>query len=68
MSKSATLALVQARNRGTRVIGETLAAALGTDGSHCKHSCFQHSAGHVLSPPLRSDPTTPQSLMNSLAQ
>ncbi|KAF5285276.1 hypothetical protein FQR65_LT13290 [Abscondita terminalis] len=68
MSKSATIALVQARERGVRVIGETLAAALGTDGSHCKHSCFQHSAGHVVSPPLRSDPTTPRSLMISLAQ
>ncbi|KAK5639239.1 hypothetical protein RI129_011731 [Pyrocoelia pectoralis] len=68
MSKSATVALVQARNRGVRVIGETLAAALGTDGSHCNHSCFQHSAGHVISPPLRPDPMTPQYLMNYLAQ
>ncbi|KAJ8920201.1 hypothetical protein NQ315_011862 [Exocentrus adspersus] len=67
MSKSAVEVLSQACKRGTRVIGETLVAALGTDGSHYKHECFQHSAGHVLSPPLRPDPTTPLSLMNSLA-
>ncbi|KAJ8952353.1 hypothetical protein NQ318_017247 [Aromia moschata] len=68
MSKSAALALDQACKSGTRVHGETLVAALGTDGSHYKNSCFHHSAGHVLSPPLRPDPTTPLSLMNFLAQ
>lgn len=68
MSKSAGLALKQACERGTRVYGETLVAALATDGSHYKHECFHHSAGHVLSPPLRPDPTTPQFLMNLLAQ
>ncbi|XP_015835841.1 dihydropyrimidinase [Tribolium castaneum] len=68
MSKSAGLALKQACERGTRVYGETLVAALASDGSHYKHECFQHSAGHILSPPLRPDPTTPQFLMNLLAQ
>lgn len=68
MSKSAGIALKHAREHGTRVVGETLVAALATDGSHYKHSCFQHSAAHVLSPPLRPDPTTPQFLMNLLAQ
>ncbi|KAJ8929637.1 hypothetical protein NQ314_017654 [Rhamnusium bicolor] len=68
MSKSAGQALDRACKRGTtRVYGETLVAALGTDGSHYKHECFHHSAGHVLSPPLRPDPTTPLSLMNFLA-
>ncbi|KAJ8973818.1 hypothetical protein NQ317_002381, partial [Molorchus minor] len=68
MSKSAAQALDQACERGTRVYGETLAAALGTDGTHYKNSCFHHSAGHILSPPLRPDPQTPFILMNSLAQ
>lgn len=68
MSKSAAETLDRACKSGTRVYGETLVAALGTDGSHYKHQCFHHSAGHVLSPPLRPDPTTPLSLMNLLAQ
>lgn len=68
MSKLAGLALDEACKRGTRVFGETVVAALAIDGSQCKHSCFQHSAGHIMSPPLRSDPSTPQFLMNSLAQ
>lgn len=67
MSKSAGLAVEHARNNGTKVIGETLAAALGTDGTHYKHSCYQHSAAHILSPPLRPDRTTPEFLMNLLA-
>lgn len=69
MSKLAAQALDEACKRGgVRVFGETVVAALATDGSHCKHSCYQHSAGHIMSPPLRSDPTTQQFLMNSLAQ
>lgn len=68
MSKSATKALVQAREKGCSVIGETLSAALGCDGRHCKHPSFQYAAGHIVSPPLRSDPSTPQYLMQSLAQ
>lgn len=68
MSKSATLALKQACDRGTHVYGETLAAAIATDGNCARHECFQHAAGHLLSPPLRPDPSTPQFLLNSLAQ
>lgn len=67
MSKSAARVLEGFR-RGNRVFGETLVAALGTDGSHYQHECFNHSAGHVLSPPLRPDPDTPLYLMNCLAQ
>lgn len=67
MSKSAAQTLDGYRS-GNRVFGETLAAALGTDGTNYQHNCFHHSAGHVLSPPLRPDPDTPLYLMNCLAQ
>ena len=70
MSKSAGIELARARqrynNRG--IYGETLAAALGTDGTHCQHICFHHAAAHILSPPLRSDPTTPDFMMRLLAK
>lgn len=68
MSKQAAQAIALARENGTQVYGEALVAGLSKDGSHCKHQCFQHAAGHVLSPPLRSDPTTPLALMNFMAQ
>ncbi|XP_066254817.1 dihydropyrimidinase isoform X1 [Euwallacea similis] len=68
MSKQASETLSLARSNGTQVYGEALAAGLSKDGSHCKHHSFEYSAGHVLSPPLRSDPTTPLALMNYLAQ
>lgn len=70
MSKSAGDEIARARTRYTKrgIYGETLAAALGTDGSHYRHTCFQHAAAHVLSPPLRPDPTTPESLMKLLAK
>ncbi|XP_063872477.1 dihydropyrimidinase-like isoform X5 [Scylla paramamosain] len=66
MSKSAASALGEHRRRGTLVWGETIAAALGTDGSHYYNPCWQHAAGHVLSPPLRNDSSTPSSLMELL--
>lgn len=70
MSKSAGIELARARrrykNRG--IYGETLAAALGSDGTNYYHQCFQHAAAHVLSPPLRPDPTTPAFMMNLLAK
>lgn len=68
MSKSAAQTLSQAMERGHGVYGETLAAALGTDGSHYNNSCWYHAAAHVLSPPLRHDASTPQFLMSLLAQ
>ncbi|XP_050733572.1 dihydropyrimidinase-like isoform X4 [Eriocheir sinensis] len=66
MSKSAASALGAHRRRGNLVWGETIAAALGTDGSHYYNPCWQHAASHVLSPPLRNDPSTPSSLMELL--
>lgn len=68
MSKLAAQALNEACKRGIRVFGETVVAALATDGTQCKHTNFQHSAAHIMSPPLRSDPTTQLFLLNSLAQ
>lgn len=68
MSKSAARVLEACKSGDARVYGETLVAALATDGSQYKNQCFHHSAGHVLSPPLRPDATTPLFLMNSLAQ
>lgn len=66
MSKSAASTLGEHRRRGTLVWGETIAAAVGTDGSHYYNPCWQHAAGHVLSPPLRNDSSTPSSLMELL--
>jgi len=68
MSKSAGSVLGAARSKGYQVYGETIAAALGTDGSHLRHACWRHAAGHVMSPPLRDDPTTPDTLMEFLAK
>lgn len=69
MSKQAGIELARARRRynGIGIYGETLAATLGTDGTNCRHICFNHAAAHVLSPPLRSDTTTPEFMMKLLA-
>ncbi|XP_049537609.1 dihydropyrimidinase isoform X1 [Anopheles darlingi] len=70
MSKSAGIEVARARRRynATGIFGETLAAAVGTDGTHYHDQCWHHAAAHVLSPPLRPDPTTPEFLMKLLAQ
>ncbi|XP_052870063.1 dihydropyrimidinase isoform X1 [Anopheles cruzii] len=69
MSKSAGIEVARARHRynGAGIFGETLAAAVGTDGTNYQHKCWHHAAAHVLSPPLRPDPTTPEFLMKLLA-
>ncbi len=66
-SISSSLALSKARRRGCVVYGEALPAALATDGSNYFHKSWAHSAGHVMSPPLREDPSTPAHLMGLLA-
>ena len=53
---------------GKIVFGEPIAACLATDGTHYYDKCWRHAAGHVLSPPLRPDPTTPEYLMDLLAK
>lgn len=66
MSRSAAEEIERARCRGVCVWGETLAAALGSDGTNYQHRCWRHAAGHVLSPPLSPDPKTPLELMKKL--
>lgn len=69
MSKSAGIEIARARRRygGIGIYGETLAAALGSDGTHYCNMAFEHAAAHVLSPPLRPDPTTPAFMMKLLS-
>lgn len=66
MSRSAAEAVALARSRGNVIYGETLGAALGADGRAYKHQCWEHAAGHVLSPPLRPDPETPETMLRFL--
>ncbi|KAG1699857.1 Dihydropyrimidinase [Nymphon striatum] len=71
MSKSAADIVAKRRRDGINIfsciIGEAIAAALATDGTHCYNKCWRHAAAHVMSPPLRPDPTTPGYLMDALA-
>ena len=66
MSKSAADVIGEKRRQGVMVYGESIAAALATDGSHYYNPCWQHAAAHVVSPPLRNDSETPEVLMDRL--
>lgn len=67
MSKGAADALVRARRAGRQCFGEALAAGLAVDGSHACNADWRAAAAYVMSPPLRSDPTTKEHLMRLLA-
>jgi len=67
MSKSAAKILADERTRNSSLFGETLAAAVATDGTHYYNKCWRHAAAHVMSPPLRPDKTTPDFLFGALA-
>lgn len=66
MSKSAAFEVKRAKDAGKQVYGEPIAAALGTDGREVYDPDWRHAAGHVMSPPLREDPTTKDALMRAL--
>ncbi|OQR73411.1 dihydropyrimidinase-related protein 2-like [Tropilaelaps mercedesae] len=67
MSKSAADVISHRRNAGQVVFGETLASAIGVDGSELRNSSFRHAAAHVMSPPIREDPKNREQLVNMIA-
>jgi len=66
-NKDSANEILKARKEGKIVYGETLAAALGTDGRDMWNKNWHVAAGHVMSPPLNPDPTVKEFLMKQLA-
>ena len=66
MSKMSSDVISRWRRQGSIVFGETLGAAVGSDGTNYFNKCWRHAAGHVMSPPIRCDPNTPDHLLDML--
>ncbi|XP_034170999.2 collapsin Response Mediator Protein isoform X2 [Osmia lignaria lignaria] len=67
-SKSAADVVSTKRSEGVVLFGETLASAVGVDGSEQYGKDIEKARGYVTSPPLRPDSTTPAYLIEHLAQ
>lgn len=67
MSKSAANVIVKKRTTFSSLFGETLAATIGTDGTHYFNKCWRHAAAHIMSPPLRPDKSTADFMLGGLA-
>lgn len=67
MSKGAGDIIGKMKKKGCLVYGETIAAALGSNGINYFNKCFYRAAAHVMSPPIRTDPTTSEHLIKLLS-
>lgn len=66
--KSAADVVSAKRSEGVVLFGETLASAVGIDGSEQYGKDIEKARRYVTSPPLRPDSTTPAYLIEHLAQ
>ncbi|XP_076761307.1 collapsin Response Mediator Protein isoform X2 [Xylocopa sonorina] len=67
-SKSAADVVSAKRSEGVVLFGETLASAVGIDGSEQYGKDIEKARRYITSPPLRPDSTTPAYLIEHLAQ
>ena len=55
------------REKGLVVMGDSFAASLCVDGSHCYNECWTHAASFITSPPLREGKAIRQKLLQALS-